>query len=260
VQRDIVQRALDVDLALLALGNETFHAEEGALFVRNRGLPLERDGNFVASVTASRPDKIGRLLARVEREFKDLPYRRFVVNHRTPAPFEARLALDGHEHEDTIVSVLEGALTGEAPPCDIRAVADETAWAARATLVAESWPEHEQRPGSSLELEAAITSGRAKSPPLRYWLAYVDGEPRAYGASWAGVDGVGQVEYLFTHPDYRHRGLATALIHHCVADARDGGAGPVAITSDVSDTPKQMYAAMGFRPVAVTRSYLKKLS
>ena len=259
---DLARRALAVDLALLALGNETFEAE-GALFARNRDLPLERDANFVARVTASTPDEIERLLARVEREFAGLPYRRFDADHNTPPAFEARLLLDGYRREETIVSVLEGDLVGEAKPFDIRPVEDEAGWQARATLVAASWPEYEQRPAapegpsarSGQALESAIASGRAKSPPLRYWLAYVDGEPRAYGASWPGIEGMGQVEYLFTHPDDRHRGIATALIHRAVADCRERGAGPIAITADASDTPKQIYAAMGFRPVAVTRTH-----
>ncbi|OGO52256.1 MAG: hypothetical protein A2148_06360 [Chloroflexi bacterium RBG_16_68_14] len=85
----------------------------------------------------------------------------------------------------------------------------------------------------------------------------MDGAPRAYCSSWEGIDGVGQVEYLFTHPEYRHRGLATALIHRSVADCRERGAGHVVIVADPADTPKQMYAAMGFRPVAIKRSYWK---
>jgi len=87
----------------------------------------------------------------------------------------------------------------------------------------------------------------------------VDGRAAAYFNSWAGIDGVGQVEDLFTHPDYRHRGLATALIHRCVADCRAKGAGPVVIVSDPADTPKLMYAAMGFRPVALVSNYMKRL-
>ena len=73
------------------------------------------------------------------------------------------------------------------------------------------------------------------------------------------MDGVGAVEDLFTHPDFRHRGLATALIHHCVAEVRSEGAGPIVISADTTDTPKRMYAALGFRPVAVKRDYLKRL-
>ena len=48
-----------------------------------------------------------------------------------------------------------------------------------------------------------------------------------------------------------------ALIHRCVADARERGAGPIVIVAGPDDTPKNMYAALGFRPVAVTRHYWK---
>ena len=93
-----------------------------------------------------------------------------------------------------------------------------------------------------------LAAHEAKQPPVQYWLAYVDGRPRAYFNSWAGIDGVGQVEDLFTHPDFRHRGLATALIHHCVADARSKGAGPVVIVADPTDTPRTDVRRDGLPP------------
>jgi predicted GNAT family acetyltransferase len=68
------------------------------------------------------------------------------------------------------------------------------------------------------------------------------------------------VENLFTHPDHRHRGIATALIHHCVADARAHGSRPVVIVCDPNDTPKNMYGALGFRPVAIKRAYWKDVA
>jgi GNAT superfamily N-acetyltransferase len=62
---------------------------------------------------------------------------------------------------------------------------------------------------------------------------------------------VGKVEDLFTRPDFRHRRIATALIVHCVGDARERGAGPVLIGAALNDTPMHMYEAMGFRPFCV---------
>ena len=87
----------------------------------------------------------------------------------------------------------------------------------------------------------------------------MDGEPRGFFSSWEGTAGVGQVEDLFVEDGWRHRGLATALLHHTVADARAAGAGPIAIIADATDTPKTMYAAMGFRPVATVRKYTRHL-
>lgn len=258
---ELARRALDVDAANLALGHETFEAE-GAVFVRDREYPLIYDANHVTHVTASTPEQIDRLLTRVEREFDGMGHREFGVDFRTPPAFVARLALEGYERRDALVMVLEGALIGSTPEHEIRAIETEEDWQAYAELHALDWHEHlvrQQRSEDAAVPEQMWKTHRAKQPPIQYWLACAEGKPVAFLNSWSGIDGVGQVEDLFTHPDYRHRGLATALIHRCVADCRRKGAGPVVIVSDPTDTPKLMYAAMGFRPVAAYSHYLKKL-
>jgi GNAT superfamily N-acetyltransferase len=261
VTTDASRKALAVNQALLALGNERFEAD-GATFIRNRSVPAIRDANHVAHVTAATPDEIDRLLARVEREFAGFPHRRFDLDFTTAPAFEARLALEGYERADALVMLLDGELAGDAHPCDIRPVTDAAAWEAYAALHDIDWQAYVQRVGNPEDTRtgrAMASSRRAKSPPANYWLACVDGEPRAYCSSWGGIDGVGQVEDLFTHPDFRRRGLARALIHRCVADCREHGAGAVVIVADPADTPKQMYAAMGFRPVAIKREYWKNV-
>ncbi len=253
------EQALAVNQAWQALGNERFRAD-GATFIRNRSLLDIRDANHVMQVAASTPQEIDRLLARVEREFAGFPHRRFDIDFTTPPELEARLVLEGYQRSDALVMLLESGPSGAAKPHDIRPVTDAADWDAYASLHDIDWREYRDRIKSPYDEKTAarmIKSRRTKTPPVRYWLACVDGESRAYGASWGGVDGVGQVEDLFTHPDFRHRGLATALIHHCVAEARKEGAGPVIIVADPSDTPKHMYAALGFRPVATMRDYWK---
>jgi ribosomal protein S18 acetylase RimI-like enzyme len=261
VTADASRRALAVNQALLALGNEWFEAD-GGTFVRNRSMPEIRDANHVANVTAATPKEIDRLLARVEDEFDGFPHRRLDLDFTTPPAFEARLAFEGYQRSDALVMLLDGRLAIEPNACDIRPVSDDAGWEAHAALHKVDWQEYMQRLGQPEDVwtgEAMVRSRRAKSPPMSYWLAHVDGEPRAYGASWAGLDGVGQVEYLFTHPEFRHRGLATGLIHRCVADCREQGARAVVIVGDSDDTPKRMYAAMGFRPVAIKREYWKNV-
>ena len=245
--------------ANLALGHETFRAD-GATFVRNTAFPRVHDANHVAHVTASTPDEIGRLLARVETVFAHCTHRKFHTDFRTPPAFEARLVLDGYKPNFAIVMLLEGDLRGTPKPCDIRPVVDVDGWAALHELHAADWREYTSRIGRGEDDAVGVAMARAnaiKCPPVQYWLAYAEGEPRGYFNAWEGINGVGQVENLFVQAEYRHRGLATALIHHCVADARAHGAGPVVIVADASDTPKRMYAAMGFRPVAIKREYLK---
>ena len=254
------QAVVIVNQELSALGNERFEAE-GATFIRNRQFPEWMDANHVAYVTASTPQEIGRLLERVEEEFDGFPHRRFDLEPDTPPALQARLVLDGYGRNDEIIMVLRGELGGVAEPADIRSVEDDSDWDALAGLVELDWREHRERTGNrTADISPWRRLGkRGKSPPVRYWLAYLDGHPRSYLSSWGGVAGVGLVEDLFTHPEYRHRGLATALIHHCVADSRAQGAESVIITADPADTPKLMYADLGFEPVALQSSYTKEI-
>ena len=173
------------------------------------------------------------------------------------------LVVRGYQREATVLLLLEGALRGDAPAHDVRAVAADADWAAHARLKEADWDEAAVSRGLRDVADVGAQMARvdrAKSPPATWWLAFVDGTPRGYVASFAGPDGVGQVEDLYVDPAVRRRGLATALIHRAVADCRARGAGPVLIVADVNDTPKRMYAAMGFRPLAVEQKYLLHLT
>lgn len=258
----LISRALDVNAANLALGHETFDAD-GARFVRNRALPDIYDANHVTRITASTPHEIDRLLARVEREFAGYGHRMFHTDFRTPPAFEARLQLDGYERDDNLAMLLEGELRGDAKGHEIRLIDDDAGWQSHASLHALDWIESCEKVGRDPDPAAGMrlaTSNQVKSPPVRFWLAFAEGAPRGYFSSWEGIGGVGQVESLFVQREYRHRGLATALLQHCVADARRHGAGPVVIVAFATDTPKRMYAAMGWRPVAIKRDYKRILA
>lgn len=258
---DRVKQALAVSQAFHALGNDRLDVD-GAVFIRNRETPAIWDANHVTHVTASSHDQIDRLLERVEREYAGFRHRRFDLDFTTPPQFEACLTLEGYQRSDALVMLLEGEPAGTAKPYHIRPVMDEADWQVYAPLHDIDWREYSERiPGSFDENTAGqmMLSRRSKSPPARLWLAYLDRQARAYCSSWVGPSGVGLVEDVFTHPDFRRRGLATALIHHCVAEARRESAGPVVIVADATDTPKRMYAAMGFRPVAVVSTYRKDI-
>jgi GNAT superfamily N-acetyltransferase len=256
---DLSRKAIAVCRAHQALGNERFETD-GAFFVRNRETPAIWDANYVTHVTASTPREIERLLERVEREYAGFAYRRFHLDFTTPPQFEARLVLEGYQRSDALVMLLEGDLTGSANPYDIRPVTDEGDWQTYVGLHDVDWREYREKIPGPFDEETArqmVLSRRSKWPSAPLWLACVDGAAQAYCTSWLGPGDMGLVEDLFTLPDFRHHGLATALVHHCVAEARREGAGPVVIVADATDTPKQMYAAMGFRPVAVTSTYRK---
>jgi ribosomal protein S18 acetylase RimI-like enzyme len=246
---------------MLALGHEVFDAD-GARFVRDRRLPDIWEANRVTAVTAASDAAIDRLLARAEREYAELGHRRFDLDSTTPSAFEARLLLDGYQAREFLVMVLDGEWRGRAGAADIRPCTDAEAWAAYDVLKRDDWRESAQRLGLREGGVGGqmVDSHRRRCPPARYWLAWIDGEPRGFLSSWEGVGGVGQVEDLYVRPDARGLGLAAALIRHGVADCRGAGAGPVVIVADADDTPRVAYARMGFRPVAVSRAYLRQLS
>ncbi len=258
---ELTRRAVAVDGAFLALGHETFEAD-GARFVRNRGLPAIHDANFITGVTAATPEAVERLLARVEREFPHARHRQFLLDAATPPAVEATLVLRGYRHSASLVLVLEGELHGAPPAHDVRPLDDEAGWTAYGRMKQRDWDERAQRLGLRdlgwLGPEL-VRHHRAKAPPARYWLVWLDGAARGFVGSWEGVAGVGQVEDLYVEPEVRQRGLATALIHRGVADCRLHGAGPIVIVADPDDTPKHLYAAMGFRPFAVVHKYLLTL-
>ena len=251
--------ALDTNAGWLALGCETF-AAAGATFVRNRDVPSIRDANHVTRITAATPDEIDALLARADAEFAGIPHRAFHVDFRTPPAVEARLALGGYTMVPALVMLLEGA-PGLAPgACEIGPLddADGRTHDALAQLQAEDWREGRERAGVAEAPDvgqAMLRSMLGKRPDVRWSIAYVDGVAAGYFSSWRGIGGVGQVEDLFVAPKVRRRGVAMALLHHCIAQARADGAGPVVIVADPDDTPKQIYARMGFRPVAIKRSW-----
>jgi len=246
-----------------ALGNEVVD-EPDVRIVRNLDAPSIYDANFACRVRASTEHALDGVLARVDAAFGHCMHREVHLDPDTPALVEARLVLDGYEPEKTIELVLPAGaeVVLDAPPCpvDLRLVESDADWRelerlTRLDHVGEA--ERERRePWAESVTAAMVATKRAKAPALRFWLARVDGVDCAFFSSWAGIDGLGLVEDLFTDAAFRHRGIASALVAHCVADARAHGAGAVVIGARTDDTPQRMYAAMGFRPAYVLRKYL----
>jgi GNAT superfamily N-acetyltransferase len=78
---------------------------------------------------------------------------------------------------------------------------------------------------------------------------FVTGDRLAMCKLWS--DGTtAQVEDVFTAPEARGHGHARTLVTHAIGEARDGGHDLVFILADDDDTPKELYARLGFDPLA----------
>jgi len=258
----LARLAVEVNWRHLALGHETFDVP-GATFVRNRAFPIIYDANFVFGITASDAEEIDRLLSRASLEYAHASRLTFRVDPFTPPAFEARLLLEGYERGEVLVLLLERDLPGPTRPLDIRPVRNEAGWQAYAALKRLDSLEHpvckKEDALNQAVADGLVSSNRIKCPPVLYLLAYENEEAVGFCSAWEGPQGVGQVEDLFVRPSSRHRGIATALISRAVATARARGAGPMVIVADAADTPKAMYAALGFQPVAVCRQYGRRV-
>ena len=251
---DLVARALGTNQDNLALGNEVFE-RASARFVRNVAEPLVYDANHIDTVTARTPEEIRVLLDALHEAYAHCETLIVHTDARTPPEFEAAMVLDGFKHvSDGLVMLLDGPLARRGSGVDIRLVTDDAQWREFMRVHTLAWGEHGWPP----DVEAAMARTMwGKQPPTRYWGAYVDDALVGGLNAWEGTNGVGQVETMFVHPDYQHRGIATALLTHCVDDCRAHGANEVVIVSVPDDTPKQMYADLGWRPVALKRQWHK---
>jgi GNAT superfamily N-acetyltransferase len=258
-ERELINRACETIAGFLALGNERFEAH-GATFLRNRTTPRRQDVNTVILIRTEAPE-FEALLTRAEAEYQGMSHRRFEVDPLTPPSIAARLTMEGgYKVNELLTLVLEGPIRAPPPQIEIHEVLTEADWAAYLRLDEMWWRESSTDyfgPYDPALHEELTASFRAKLPAVRPWLARVDGVDCAYLTSWPGDNGIGMVEDLYTEPAFRRRGIATALLVHCVADARERGAEPVVINADPHDTPKQLYASLGFQPLFLSRSYLK---
>ena len=64
------------------------------------------------------------------------------------------------------------------------------------------------------------------------------------------IDGVGQVEDVNTLEEHRRKGVATAVVTAAADGCRAKGADLVFLIADQDDWPKELYATLGFEPVA----------
>jgi GNAT superfamily N-acetyltransferase len=247
-----------------ALGHEELRSGL-ATFVRDFDMPSVWDANHVSGIRAATRSEVDALLGETDRHFADFEHREFLCDPLTPPSFEARLIAEGFRSLDTLQLVLEGELSsrvGVSPPLALRSVQSDADWQTLYGLRRLDHLESDEKRSIGLHSEAVSLglheASRRKQPQMQYFLARFEGEDCGYGASVVVAGStVGMVEDLFVRRDVRHRGIATALIDHTVRDARRRGAEAVLIGGLVDDTPLRMYAAMGFRPVCVTRSYVR---
>jgi ribosomal protein S18 acetylase RimI-like enzyme len=94
--------------------------------------------------------------------------------------------------------------------------------------------------------------------PTQYFAAEVGGKLVAH-AEFYSEDSVGQVENVFTLPDYRGKGLARSLVLRGVTESHAAGNDLTFLVADADDWPQRLYEKLGFETVGRYARFLKQL-
>lgn len=223
--------------------------------------PAVWDANFAiagAGATA------GDLLTALDRAFGQAPWRTVVADCLTPPEVEAALPFAGYAQRIQAVEMLaQGSVTSPRPlaAVDLRPVDDAASWTTLAELVRADHREG----GRTGAIDDAVSAGllatmRGRSPPCRNWLLVAVGDAVGYGTTVACPNGLGLIENLFTRPDRRGRGLMSAFIVAAAERLRAEGCAGVFLDAHADAASQRLYAALGFTPVALWRTWAQSVA
>lgn len=181
------------------------------------------------------------------------------VDSVTDAEIEAALALRGFEARSTLIEMIARTITSSHPPpaFDLLAVG-ELEWERFVALVEADHREGKRTGDHDPTVAAGLIDGmRRRLARCDYRLTVLDGVDAGFGMTVACPNGLGLIESLFTLPTYCGRGLMSGYIAHAERHLRAQGCDAVFLDAHAHDSPKQLYARLGFAPVALTRTWVR---
>jgi len=248
---DILEAVLDANDAWFAQGHARAEAA-GAWFVHDERFPDVYDANHARRLRDDEVDPPA-FVAALEERYAHCRHRSVRLDPRNRAgALEAQLLLRGYATEQSLLMAREGEPRGRAAAARIAPISSDAEWGHYARLKGGEFAARKV-PVSGAHWAAYV---RSKCPPIRFFLASLDGVPVGFFSEFTSGR-VTCLEDLYVDPAARGRGVATALVAHCEAQGRAQGAVACFLSARADDTPKEMYARMGFRAIGVTRNLLR---
>ena len=222
------------------------------------------DANHADAVAAEDDAAIDAVLAAMDEHLGHSDWRVVHSDCFTPDRFLARLAYLGFEERPVVVQMacdrLKPTASADVTIVEMRQQRD---WDALAKLVAADVEEGKKT--GDLDLDAdfvrdMVGNYRLKTPDYRFHLAMQDDRAVAYGAMALAPNGMGMIEDLFTLQPARRQGIASTLIAHFDRALRGAGARGVFLGALAEQDAKRLYHDLGFRPVMLTRCWVKRVA
>lgn len=182
------------------------------------------------------------------------------VDVLTDPEVEAALALAGFAAASTLIEMVAKEVAAPLPVPAVTSVpVDASNFATLAALI-----EVEQGEGrQDGRADPAVTAGliaarRGRMEACDYWLIHAGGDALGYGMTAVCPNGLGLIENLFTLRAHRGRGLMSGFIVEAARRLQAEECDGLFLDAHANDTPKHLYARLGFRPVALTRTWTRR--
>lgn len=214
------------------------------------------DANFALDKPGANP---AALIAALDAAMAHSRWRVVYTDVLTEPAMLAALALAGFTQGPPLIEMhAPGDLCPPHPLPAISLQTVETAddWAAMASLVRIDHDEG-KRTG---QISEAISDGliarmRSRVPAGSFALIQRDGVAVGYGMMLACPGRLGMLENLFTLPEARGRGVMSAFIVAAASRLRAQGCDGIFLDALSEESAKQLYARLGFQPVALTHRW-----
>ena len=240
---------LATDLAVLELEGSTITDHGDHLVIRTESNPTYYWGNFMLLEGAPSAREIPTWLERFEAAFPDAGHRAFAI-------LEVDADHSGWKRHGCAVE-LDTALAAErilAPPprpaidVEVRPFSSDDDWEQSVLVLASDDDSGQRKARLAFErLRARAERAQAEAGQGRWFGAFVDGRL----VSRAGIVVLGpraRYRAVVTHPDFRRRGLAGAVVHAAGEWAlAEPGVEQVVIVADTDGPAINLYRSLGLR-------------
>lgn len=173
---------------------------------------------------------------------------------------EAALALAGFTTPMALIEMVSARVVAPLPaPLVTLVEVDAGTWPTFAALIEADQREGRRAGGYDPALAAGLIEARRRRiGPCRYWLLVEDEAAVGYGMTAVCPNGLGLIENLFTLPAHRGRGVMSGFIVEAARRLRAAGCDAIFLDAQAGDAPARLYARLGFRPVSLARTWVRR--